>query len=73
MPCFLACNVSRFSKEDEEATESFELEKRAALQERIIDHLTESEHALHKFENGTHGFCDNCGQQIDPARLETFP
>jgi DnaK suppressor protein len=27
-------------------------------------------HFMHKF---TYGFCDNCGQPIDPARLEAIP
>ena len=31
------------------------------------------EHALAKFEKGTYGLCDNCGQFIDPARLEALP
>ena len=64
---------SPFGKREEEATESFELERRLALEKRIIDRLTEVEHALHKFEDGTYGLCDNCGQPIDPARLEALP
>ena len=64
---------SPFGKREEEATESFELEKRLALEKQIRDHLTEVEHALHKFEKGTYGLCDNCGQPIDPARLEVLP
>ena len=31
------------------------------------------EHALRKFEEGTYGLCDSCGQPIDPARLEALP
>jgi RNA polymerase-binding protein DksA len=29
--------------------------------------------ALVKLDNGTYGFCDNCGQPIPPARLEARP
>ena len=64
---------SPFGKREEEATESFELEKRLALEKRIKDQLAEIEHALDKFDKGTYGLCDNCGQPIDPARLEALP
>ena len=64
---------SPFGKREEEATESFELEKRLALEKQLKDRLAEVEHALHKFEDGTYGLCDNCGQPIDPARLEALP
>jgi DnaK suppressor protein len=64
---------SPFGKREEEATESFELEKRLTLEKRLQDQMAEVEHALHKFEEGTYGLCDNCGQPIDPARLEALP
>ena len=64
---------SPFGKREEEATETLELEKRLVLEKRIRDQLAEVEHALHKFEEGTYGLCDICGQPIDPARLEALP
>jgi DnaK suppressor protein len=64
---------SSFSKREEEATESSELEKRLILEKRLKDLLAEVEHALFKFEEGTYGLCDSCGQLIDPARLEALP
>lgn len=64
---------SPFGKREEEATESFELEKRLALQRQAAERLAEVEHALRKFEEGTYGLCDSCGQPIDPARLEVLP
>ena len=64
---------SPFGKREEEATESLELEKRLALEKQIREHLAGVEHALRKFEEGTYGLCDNCGQPIDPARLEALP
>ena len=64
---------SPFGKREEEATESFELEKRLALEKRTRDQLAGVEHALHKFEEGTYGLCDACGEPIDPARLEALP
>ena len=64
---------SPFGKREEEATETLELETRLALEKRVIDQLAEIEHALSKFEDGTYGLCDLCGQPIDPARLEALP
>ena len=64
---------SPFGKREEEATESFELERRLALEKRIRDQLADVEHALNKFEQGTYGLCDGCGQPIDPARLDALP
>ena len=64
---------SPFGKREEEATETLELEKRLALEKRTREQLADIEHALDKFEKGTYGFCDICGQPIDPARLEALP
>ena len=64
---------SPFGKREEEATESLELEKRLALEKRIREQLAEVEHALQKFQEGTYGLCDSCGQPIDPNRLEALP
>jgi len=64
---------SPFGKREEEATESFELEKRLALEKRAREQLAGVEHALSKFDEGTYGLCDICGQPIDPARLEALP
>jgi len=64
---------SPFGKREEEAAETLELENRLALEKRVKDQLAEVEHALHKFEEGTYGLCEGCGQPIDPARLEALP
>ena len=64
---------SPFGKREEEATETIELEKRLVLEKSVRDRLAEVEHALQKFENGTYGLCDSCGQPIVPARLEALP
>ncbi len=64
---------SPFGKREEEATEAAELETRLELERRVRDQLAAVEHALSKFEQGTYGLCDNCGQPIDPARLEALP
>ena len=64
---------SPFGKREEEADEAFELEKRLALEERLGESLNEVEHALQKYEAGTYGLCDSCGQAIEQARLEAIP
>jgi len=64
---------SPFGKREEEATEALELEKRLALERRIREDLAAVEHALDKFEKGTYGRCDICGQKIARERLEALP
>jgi DnaK suppressor protein len=64
---------SPFGKREEEATETLELEKRLALENRTRQELAGIEHALEKFKNGTYGLCDNCGKPIAPERLEALP
>ena len=64
---------SPFGKREEEATESLELERRLAIEKQMLDQLADVEHALQKFEEGTYGLCEECGQPIDPARLEALP
>ena len=64
---------SPFGKREEEADEASELEKRLALEERLGESLNEVEHALEKYEAGTYGLCDSCGQTIEQARLEALP
>jgi len=64
---------SPFGKREEEATESYELERRLTLEKSIREQLASVEHALQKFEDGTYGLCDNCGKPIDPERLEALP
>ena len=44
-----------------------------ALANSLKETLAEVEHALAKFEAGTFGLCENCGQPIAPARLEAKP
>jgi DnaK suppressor protein len=64
---------SPFGKREEEATETLELEKRLALENRIRQELVRVEYALEKIEKGTYGACDNCGKPIPPERLEALP
>ena len=59
--------------EVEAAMERFELGKRLTAEKRMRDDLTEIEYALGKFEKGTYGLCDSCGQPIALDRLEALP
>jgi DnaK suppressor protein len=64
---------SPFGKREEEATESMELEKRLALENRLKSLLSEVERAIQKLDIGTYGVCDICNIAIDPARMEALP
>jgi DnaK suppressor protein len=64
---------SPFGKREEEATETAELENRMALEKRTLGQLAEVEYALAKFDKGTYGICESCGQTIDVDRLEALP
>jgi len=64
---------SPFGKREEEATETMELEKRLTLENRVRQEMSDIDRALEKFDKGTYGLCENCGQPIDPERLEVLP
>lgn len=64
---------SPFGKREEEASEAFELEKRLALEEKLNATLANIDHAMEKWEAGTYGLCDSCGQPIEQDRLEALP
>jgi DnaK suppressor protein len=64
---------SPFGKREEEATEVMELEKRLAMEHQVNSMIASIDHALDKFDNGTYGTCDNCGQSIELGRLEALP
>jgi DnaK suppressor protein len=64
---------SPFGKREEEATESMELEKRLAVENRFKTLLSEVDLALQKLDNGSYGVCEICRRPIDPARMEALP
>jgi DnaK suppressor protein len=64
---------SPFGKREEGADEASELEKRLVSIKRLEESLSEIEHALQKYEAGTYGLCDSCGQPIEQGRLEAIP
>lgn len=64
---------SPFWRREEEASESMEMEKRLALENRLNSLLVEVERAIEKFDSGSYGKCDSCGETIDQARMEALP
>jgi DnaK suppressor protein len=44
-----------------------------ALANSLVETLTEIEDALKKFDEGTYGICETCGNPIPEARLEAKP
>jgi RNA polymerase-binding protein DksA len=57
----------------DEGTETFEKEASLAMQGNLQVILDEVDHALHKFDAGTYGGCDECGKEIPIERLEVRP
>ena len=62
-----------FGKREEEATEVFEFEKRIMLDANLKAALAEIDHAIARFQEGTYGRCEECGQTIEEERLEARP
>ncbi len=51
----------------------WEREKVLALLRNMEQKLESIAHALRTMDDGTYGICENCGQDISPARLEALP
>lgn len=58
---------------DETDTDAYEREKTWALVQRLEHKLESIDHALQIVKSGTYGICEDCGNRIDPARLEILP
>jgi RNA polymerase-binding protein DksA len=57
----------------DDASEAFEQAKELALHQNAKQVLAQVTDALNRFEQGTYGRCDRCGEEIDPARLKALP
>ncbi len=64
---------SPYGKREEEAAESFELEKRLALGSQIEEQLVDIENTLSKIAAGKYGLCESCGKPIESVRLQVLP
>jgi RNA polymerase-binding protein DksA len=58
---------------DEADVDTYEREKTLALVQSLQRKLASLDHALESVQKGTYGICENCGNRIDPARLEILP
>jgi len=58
---------------DETDVDAYEREKTWALVQRLERKLESVDHALRLARSGTYGICEDCGNRIDPARLEILP
>jgi RNA polymerase-binding protein DksA len=57
----------------DDATLAYEQTKALAVKQNAMWLLVQVREALKRFEQGTFGVCENCGQSIDPARLKAIP
>ncbi len=57
----------------DDGTEAFEQAVDRSMRTRLQDTLKSVEEALAKFDLGTYGICEDCGEAIDWARLEAKP
>ena len=55
------------------AQSTAERNKVLAVIERLRENLHDIDLALAKFEKGTYGVCERCGDPIAPERLEAIP
>ena len=57
----------------DDANETFEQETMVTLRQTVERQLAHVNQALGLIEAGRYGICTNCGQQINPARLDALP
>ncbi len=57
----------------DDANETFEQETMVTLRQTVERQLAHVNEALALMEAGRYGICTNCGQQINPARLDALP
>jgi DnaK suppressor protein len=57
----------------DDASEAFEQAKELALHQNAEQLLKKVDDALERLEQGTYGRCEQCGVEIDPARLQALP
>jgi len=48
-------------------------QRSSAMAARTEKQMEEIDEALKRIEDGTYGYCTNCGQEINPQRLEAIP
>jgi len=68
-----ATNLGYGNHMADDASEAFEQAKELALHQNAQQLLSQVKSALARFDQGTYGSCERCGEDIDPARLEALP
>jgi RNA polymerase-binding protein DksA len=58
---------------DEADVDAYEREKTWALTQSLQEKLKSIDRAIQLAHQGTYGICQDCGERIDPARLEILP
>ncbi len=58
---------------DEADVDAYEREKVWALIQSLQGKLKSIDHAVQTAKSGKYGICQNCGEPIDPARLDILP
>ncbi len=51
----------------------YEQERLLTVREELMNRRQRIEHALRKMDKGSWGVCENCGQPINPERLDALP
>jgi DnaK suppressor protein len=57
----------------DDASEVFEQAKNLALRQALLRQMEQIDAALERLEKGVYGYCTECGDKIDMARLEVMP
>jgi DnaK suppressor protein len=73
LPVVSTEHVGYGTHQADDASDVFEQTRNATLQSQLEWLLGEVEYALAKFEHGTYGTCEACGQEIAYPRLEALP
>lgn len=61
------------SKEEDTEAEDASFETNIGIEEKLEGLLDATNRALEKMKEGKYGICEECGEEIDPARLKAFP
>ncbi len=69
-------NGETLAESSEPGTDSWMAEvhgRSMALKQNLLGLLSKTKQSLANLRSGKYGKCDNCGKQIEPARLEAIP
>jgi DnaK suppressor protein len=60
-------------EDEDNELEVSEYEQAIDAKKRLAELLKDTNEALESIEKGTYGYCENCNQEIDEARLKAYP